>query len=134
MLSSAWTVVRATLAARDATVFDKRDEEVTPAEFSARWEQLDDRDPEAAVYGWTVVIGSNGGLALQLQDLRNYNRVLGTGFHLEDTPYFHKNLARLLAEVFLLPDVAVSGLAGGRQGRLRGQEEGLGCRKVRREG
>jgi hypothetical protein len=42
MLSSAWTDVKATVAARDATVFDKRDEEVTLAEFSARWEQLDD--------------------------------------------------------------------------------------------
>jgi hypothetical protein len=70
-----------------------------------------------AVYRWTVVIGSNGGLTLQLQDLRDYIRVLGTGFHLEDTPYFHKNLARLLAEVFLLPDVAVFFQPGRRQTR-----------------
>jgi hypothetical protein len=48
MLTLAWVDVKATVTSNDASVFDEMDEEVTAAEFLARFEGLEDQEPEAA--------------------------------------------------------------------------------------
>jgi hypothetical protein len=83
MVISGWTDAAAMVSSNDAAVFNESHMEVSAAAFRASLEDTADHEPDATFLRWTVIIGSDKLLKLQLQGLPAAASMLSGKHHLK---------------------------------------------------
>ena len=69
MMTSSWHDIPAMICSNEATVFNEKGEETTPAVFMELLDLAADFEPEAAAIRWAVIVGEDNLPRLQLQGL-----------------------------------------------------------------